>query len=95
MRAGSSKLATVIKLLNQRCFLRWSPNCATHAVFPPIELGDESAPGLLEAFERVSHHWLAVVLVRRRLPRWLVRGLLAMVRTTASNLTWQPAWRGK
>ncbi len=54
MRRGSWGPATVSKLLNQRCFLRWSTDRACRAIFPAVELEDESHEGLMEALERVS-----------------------------------------
>ena len=54
MAMGPSDPVVVSKFLNQRCFLRWSPTCATRVIFPAIELEDESAAGLVEAFERAS-----------------------------------------
>ena len=54
LRKGARDGVTVTKLLNQRCCLRWSPTCATRAIFPAVEMDDETAAGLLEAWERVS-----------------------------------------
>ena len=45
---------TVSKLLNQRCFIRWSADRASRAIFPAVQLGKETAAGLMEALERVS-----------------------------------------
>ena len=42
------------KLLNQRCFLRWSATQATRTVMPAVEMSDTRATTLLKAFQRVS-----------------------------------------
>ena len=93
VRKGARDAATVIKLLNQRCFLRWSPTCATRAIFPAIELGDASAPGLLEAMERVSAE-LDIDAMRAAAARVDVCAQVHIMDSLAANTVAFEAWAG-
>ena len=50
--AGRNKITH--KVLDQRCFFRWSSQCATRVVLPCVLLHDTEGLSLLEAVERVA-----------------------------------------